>query len=144
SWPGTLVVVSHDRYFLERVTDVVYGLLDDGQIALLPGGVDEYLERRRLASELASPLAAAAPPRQAGSERPRSGSAEERAARKVLARVEKQLELVSAREAELNAEVLAHASDHERLTELSAQLTAVAAERETLELEWLEAAEALE
>ena len=42
-WPGTLVVVSHDRYFLERVTDVVYGLLDDGQISLLPGGVDDYL-----------------------------------------------------------------------------------------------------
>ena len=45
-WPGTLVVVSHDRYFLERVTDVLYGLLDDGQISLLPGGVDEYLARR--------------------------------------------------------------------------------------------------
>src|SRR5262249_45375245 len=45
-WPGTLVVVSHDRYFLERVTDVVYGLLDDGRLSLLPGGVDEYLERR--------------------------------------------------------------------------------------------------
>jgi ATP-binding cassette subfamily F protein uup len=46
AWPGTLVVVSHDRYFLERVTDVVYGLLDDGRISLLPGGVDEYLQRR--------------------------------------------------------------------------------------------------
>ena len=45
-WPGTLVVVSHDRYFLERVTDVTYGLLDDGQISMLPGGVDDYLARR--------------------------------------------------------------------------------------------------
>ena len=42
-WPGTLVVVSHDRYFLERVTDSIYGLLGDGQISMLPGGVDEYL-----------------------------------------------------------------------------------------------------
>src|SRR6195952_4934819 len=47
AWPGTLVVVSHDRYFLERVTDVIYGLLDDGQLSLLPGGVDDYLARPR-------------------------------------------------------------------------------------------------
>ena len=45
-WPGTLVVVSHDRYFLERVTDSVWALLGDGQISMLPRGVDEYLERR--------------------------------------------------------------------------------------------------
>jgi ABC transport system ATP-binding/permease protein len=143
-WPGTLVVVSHDRYFLERVTDVVYGLLDDGRISLLPGGVDEYLQRRRLASELASPLTAAVPSRHAEPERPRSGSAEERAARKALARVEKRLDQLTAREAELNDEVLAHASDHERLTALGGQLSALAEEREGLEAEWLEAAEALE
>ena len=46
AWPGTLVVVSHDRYFLERVTDSVWALLGDGQISMLPRGVDEYLERR--------------------------------------------------------------------------------------------------
>jgi ATP-binding cassette subfamily F protein uup len=144
-WPGTLVVVSHDRYFLERVTDVVYGLLDDGRISLLPGGVEEYLERRRShADELASPLVADVPTRQSGPERPRSGSAEERAARKTLARVEKRLEQLAAREAALNDEVLAHASDHERLTDLSAQLTDLAEERAGLEAEWLGAAEALE
>ena len=48
-WPGTLVVVSHDRYFLERVCDTVWALLDDGQVSLLPRGVDEYLERRAAA-----------------------------------------------------------------------------------------------
>src|SRR3954447_4081390 len=46
SWPGTLVVVSHDRYFLERVTDSIWALMGDGQISMLPRGVDEYLERR--------------------------------------------------------------------------------------------------
>ena len=46
SWPGTLIVVSHDRYFLERVTDSVWALLGDGQVSMLPRGVDEYLERR--------------------------------------------------------------------------------------------------
>src|SRR5690349_23675696 len=51
-WPGTLVVVSHDRYFLERVTDTIWALLGDGQISMLPGGVEEYLSRR--AAELAA------------------------------------------------------------------------------------------
>src|SRR5699024_8046184 len=57
-WPGTLIVVSHDRYFLERVTDSVWALLGDGQISMLPRGVDEYLERR--AAGVASANAAAA------------------------------------------------------------------------------------
>jgi len=151
-WPGTLVVVSHDRYFLERVTDVTYGLLDDGQISMLPGGVDDYLTRRLGAKRQAEDAESAqkdvenTPSRHEPTRRTtaRAGSAEERAARKTLARVEKQLEQVTAREAELNAEVLAHAADHERLTELSQALTQVAAERASLELEWLEAAEELE
>jgi ATP-binding cassette subfamily F protein uup len=151
-WPGTLVVVSHDRYFLERVTDVTYGLLDDGLISMLPGGVDDYL-RRRVGAKRQAELAESAqkdtvfPPSRPEPTRrttARAGSAQERAARKTLARVEKRLAQVTAREAELNAEVLAHASDHERLTELSRALTEVAAERESLELEWLEAAEVLE
>ena len=152
-WPGTLIVVSHDRYFLERVTDVVYGLLDDGRLSLLPGGVEEYLARRSGTSphprgEFSAtqgsgevPLRGRETPTSAGV---RAGSAEERAARKTLARVEKRLEQLAAREAELNDEVLAHASDHERLTELSAQLTGLAEERAGLETEWLEAADALD
>jgi ATP-binding cassette subfamily F protein uup len=150
-WPGTLVVVSHDRYFLERVTDVVYGLLDDGRISLLPGGVDDYLQRRSGSSPpsrgqvSADDLAGQAPPRGGRSATSaRAGSADERAARKTLARVDKRLEQLAAREAELNDEVLAHASDHERLTELGGQLAAVAAERDELEAEWLEAAEVVE
>jgi ATP-binding cassette subfamily F protein uup len=74
----------------------------------------------------------------------RAGSAEERAARKTLARVETRLEQVAAQERELNDEVLAHASDHERLTDLGTQLASLAEEREGLEAEWLEAADALE
>ena len=54
SWPGTLVVVSHDRYFLERVTDQVDALLGDGKISFLPGGVDDYLERARMRRAAAS------------------------------------------------------------------------------------------
>jgi ATP-binding cassette subfamily F protein uup len=154
SWPGTLVVVSHDRYFLERVTDVVYGLLDDGQISLLPGGVDDYLRRRAvLSSPSETPTGQTFTPYDADRAdvpasgtpaKARAGSAEERDARKTLARVEKRLEQVAARVAELNDDVLAHVSDHERLTAISAELSAVAAEREALEAEWLEAAEVLE
>jgi ATP-binding cassette subfamily F protein uup len=145
-WPGTLVVVSHDRYFLERVTDTVWGLLGDGQISMLPGGVEEYLRRR--AADLAAaavpddvPLVAAPSPVVA---KARPGSAEERAARKVLSRLDKQLERVAADEAALNAAVLEAGQDYERLAELSARLQALAAQRDELESQWLEAAELLE
>jgi ATP-binding cassette subfamily F protein uup len=150
-WPGTLVVVSHDRYFLERVTDVVYGLLDDGQLSLLPGGVDDYLHRRLGAKVRAEHAESAQRDVENTPSRPmttrrsvRAGSAEERAARKTLARVEKRLEQLAADEQELNDEVLAHASDHEHLTGLTAALAELGAEREALESEWLDAAEALD
>jgi ATP-binding cassette subfamily F protein uup len=65
-WPGSLLVVSHDRYFLERVTDHVQALLGDGRLVMLPGGVTEYLERRAAATERpgrpAASEASAAPP----------------------------------------------------------------------------------
>ena len=156
-WPGTLVVVSHDRYFLERTVDSIWALLDDGQISMLPRGVDEYLERRRQALPLAesallhgSSADSASSEAPEGAERPLSvpkatkGSAEEREARKALARVDRQLERVAAREQELNAAIVAAGQDYELLTELSAQLLEVTSERDTLELEWLEVAELLE
>ena len=106
-WPGTLVVVSHDRYFLERVTDSVWALLGDGQISMLPGGVDEYLERRRAAdlAAAAADVAATHAGVRAGRPQARAGSAEERAARKTLARLDKQLERVAEQEAALNAAI---------------------------------------
>ena len=76
--------------------------------------------------------------------KPKPGSAEERAARKTIARIDKQLERIAEREAELDAEIAAHAHDYERLAELSAEYAVVRAEREGLEQEWLEAAELLE
>src|SRR5690606_20184348 len=54
SWPGTLVVVSHDRYFVERVCDDVYALDAQGSIRHLPGGVGQYVDERRAAVEAAS------------------------------------------------------------------------------------------
>jgi ATP-binding cassette subfamily F protein uup len=143
SWPGTLIVVSHDRYFLERVTDTVWALLGDGSIGLLPGGVDQYLEMRKSQSlEPATPAVAAAPA--AADAKARVGGADERTARKALARIDKQLERIAVQEAALNGEIAAAASDYAAVAELSEQLRLLAQEKETLEAEWLEAAAVLE
>jgi ATP-binding cassette subfamily F protein uup len=150
-WPGSLILVSHDRYFLERVTDHVLALLGDGRLGYLPGGVDEYLERRR-AAIAAGPggdgrAAGAAAASQDGSAAaagtgPRPGSAAtQRAARKEMQRLERQIERLSTRETELTTELAEHASDYVRLTELGAQLKGVQQEKGRLEEQWLEAAE---
>ncbi|GAB3253612.1 ABC-F family ATP-binding cassette domain-containing protein [Nocardioides dilutus] len=167
-WPGTLVVVSHDRYFLERVVDSVWALLGNGQISMLPRGVDEYLERRAADLHLAESALLNVSNADSGAGRPASeresallnvsnadsapsravkakpGSAEERAARKTMARLDRQLERLAAREAELHAALAEAASDYERLAGLGAELDGVLAEKEAAELEWLEAAELLE
>ncbi len=137
SWPGTLLVVSHDRYFLERVCDVTYALLGDGRCVLLPGGVDEYLAHRR------NQLTASA----AGPSRPASrgaAAARVRQARKDLARVEGQLDKAASRIAELHHEMSLHAADYARLTELGAELARTEARHAELEAEWLDLAELLE
>jgi len=148
-FPGTLIVVSHDRYFLERVTDSVWALLGDGQVSMLPRGVEEYLERRLPTPEAApaaqapAPAPVAAPAPSAASEKAKPGSAEEREARKTVARIDRQLARLTEREAELHAAIADAGSDYVRLTELGAQADAVRAEKDELELAWLEAAELL-
>ena len=141
-WPGTLVAVSHDRYFLERVTDQVDALLGDGKISFLPGGVDDYLERAR--ARRATVASAAARPVGADAGKPLSTAAADRAARKELQRLERQIERTSAREAVLNEELAANATDYEKLTELGAQLRTLQAEKTDLEERWLEVAASLE
>jgi ATP-binding cassette subfamily F protein uup len=145
-WPGTLIVVSHDRYFLERVTDSVWALLGDGQISMLPRGVDEYLERRAggLASGQLDVGSASQQAANTSVSKAKVGGAEERAARKAVSRIEKRLAKITELETKLNADVLAHAQDYEKLAEISAQLSALSTEKGDLELEWLEASEVLE
>jgi len=139
-WPGTLVVVSHDRYFLERVCDSVWALLDDGKVSMLPRGVEEYLERREAALARAVPEPAAAEILDV----PLVSAQQLREARKAIARIDRQLARVAEREAALHAELAEHASDYEKLAELDAALRAVTAEKEALEEEWLETAALLE
>ncbi len=145
-WPGTLVVVSHDRYFLERVCDNVWALLGDGTVKMLPRGVDEYLERRRaqLAASAPPTPVSAAPSSNAGAAVPQTSQAEMRDARKAINRIEKQLAKVTAREDDLHARLVEHSTDYEKLAELNEQLQAVTTEKEALEEEWLEAASVLE
>jgi ATP-binding cassette subfamily F protein uup len=131
-WPGTLVVVSHDRYFLERVCDVTYALMGDGSCVLLPRGVDQYLEARR-----DRPASANASPPSSGP----SAAADLRQAKKTLSRLEQQLAKVDRRIATLHQQMAEAASDYGRLAGLQRDLDAATVEKDDLELAWLEAAE---
>jgi len=141
-WPGTLLIVSHDRYLTERVCDRVVGLFGDGRIRDLPGGIPEYLRRR------AAALAAGVGPVGVGEGAPRpvggggagGRAAEKRAARKEVARIERRIERLDAREKELHGELAEAASDAARVPALDAELRALVTEREELEEAWLESA----
>jgi ATP-binding cassette subfamily F protein uup len=134
SWPGTLLVVTHDRYFLERVCDVCYALLGDGSCVLLPGGVEQYLQSHRDRSGENSRTKAAvdAEPR---------GSAASRQARKDLARLETQIARLDERLTALHEQMAAAASDYQRLAELQREIELISASRGELERSWLEAAD---
>ncbi|HWC82528.1 MAG TPA: ABC-F family ATP-binding cassette domain-containing protein [Pseudonocardiaceae bacterium] len=147
SWPGTMVVVSHDRYLVERVCDTVVALLGDGRISELTGGIEQYLDK--LADGPGAPSArrttapgpsAAAVERQAQ----KAGAAELRAARKTVARLERRLDTLTKKVAELNEAMVAAGADPDKLTALDAELRTVLAEQEDVEAQWLAAAEVSE
>jgi ATPase subunit of ABC transporter with duplicated ATPase domains len=149
TWPGTLIVASHDRYLIERVCDSVYVLPGNGSLRHLPGGIEQYL------AQLATDGAAAAPrdeDRAAGRERAAgpdaaagtgaaTGDGDARVARKQLARLERTIGKLEQREAALHDELRVHASDYVRLAELDTLLRTVRAEREAAEAEWFAIAE---
>jgi ATP-binding cassette subfamily F protein uup len=134
SWPGSLLVVTHDRYFLERVCDVCYALMGDGSCVLLPGGVEQYLQSRR-DRPLERPRAKDSAVAQA------TTSAASRQARKDLARLEQQITRLDERLNALHAEMAAVATHYERLVELQRDIETLQASKNQLELAWLEAAE---
>jgi ATP-binding cassette subfamily F protein uup len=136
SYGGTLIVISHDRYFLERVCDRFYGLLGDGTLRDLPRGVDQYLEQRADAVNKQSGTTV-----KSGSS---STAAEERQLKKDLARVEKQIAKGKERVASLLAEQERESLDHLRLGEIASELSAAAQELQSREEEWLEITLALE
>ena len=156
-WPGTLVVVSHDRYLLERTCDREVALLGDGTIRDLPGGVEEYLRLRAQAlaepseraalpergdgSAAAAQTVAASPGQQTHQTAQAPSAADVRAARKDMGRLERRLDRLTAEEERLHTELAASATDHWTVLALDARLRELAAERERLEEAWLEAAD---
>jgi ABC transport system ATP-binding/permease protein len=142
-WAGTLLVVSHDRYLLERMTDRQVALLGDGSLRDLPGGVEQYLQLRREIRERSSGMPSARAVASAGAVGAPAGpsAAELREARKTVARVERSLARLADREARLHDDMVAAATDAEAMVRLSRELEALHAEQEALEAEWLEAAE---
>jgi ATP-binding cassette subfamily F protein uup len=136
SYGGTLIVISHDRYFLERVCDRFYGLLGDKVLRDLPRGVDQYLEQRAVSS---------APSTESSSkEGSTSSAAQLRQLKKDLTRVERQVAKGKERLAQLKLELEAAAFSPEKLLELSAEIATIESELVVREEEWLEITLALE
>ena len=139
SWPGTLIVVSHDRYLLERVTDQQYAILD-GRLRHLPGGIDEYL---RLASE--ATVERAAPAAARSSESPQISGAELRAAEKELGAIDRRLARLAEQIAAKHRELADHdQSDHVGIARLTEQLRDLEGGVTELENRWMEVSEILE
>jgi ATP-binding cassette subfamily F protein uup len=132
---GTLIVISHDRYFLERVCDRFVGLLGDKNVRDLPRGVDEYLELRHEALQ---------PDASAPKEKKTSSAAEERQLKKDKVRLERQMEKADSRIAELEGEQEGASFDAERLNEITNELAQLRGEKNRLEEEWLQVTVLLE
>lgn len=160
-WPGTLIVVSHDRYLLERVTDQQFALLGDGSLRHLPGGVDQYLELRKHSLLVKPGTSTSALPAGSieksnrsttllageGESSPslRLSGAALREAEKNLSRLERALEKLATDEAKLHEQMAGHdQSDYSGLAEMAAKQAEYNAKRDQLELEWLETSELLQ
>ncbi|MDT5020149.1 MAG: transport system ATP-binding/permease protein [Mycobacterium sp.] len=140
SWPGTLIVVSHDRYLLERVTDQQYAILD-GRLRHLPGGIDEYLRLSAQArAQRVATAAGARPP-----EPEHISGAELRAAEKELAAIDRKLARLADQIAAKHRELADHdQTDHVGITQLTEQLRAIEGEVAEQENRWMEVSEILE
>jgi ATP-binding cassette subfamily F protein uup len=162
SWPGTLIVVSHDRYLLERVTDQQYAILDQG-LRHVPGGVEEYLRLRAEQARTGGASGSGSASNGAASGAGGTGSggaasategsassakltgAEARAAKKELSSIERRMDKLSGQVAQKHEEMAAHdQTDFEGLAALTARLRELQGELDELELRWLETTEALE
>ncbi len=155
SWPGTLIVVSHDRYLMERVTDQQYAVIDGG-LRHLPGGVDEYIALAQNRAKQGGGVGTFGPEAADGAATSRAasqaaatsadglGGADLRSAQKEVAAVERRLKKVLQQKAELNAKMTAHdPEDYSGLASLAARLPVLDAEASRLEDRWLHLIETL-
>jgi ATP-binding cassette subfamily F protein uup len=137
-WAGTVVVVSHDRWFLERVCDTVWALPGDGSLRHLPGGVEAYLALRRTIEAGSDGLAPAGVGAVGAGESRTGERRDERATRKEISRIERRISRIDGDERRLHNELAAHATDHERVAALDGELRMLMSERDDLETLWLE------
>ena len=135
SFGGTLLVISHDRYFLERVCDRFVGLLGDGSLRDLPGGIEEYLKLRSASLSITTPSQA-----KSG----KSSAAESRLVKKEISKFEKQLERAEVEIASLVKAQGDLAFDHEKLAKVMEELAAAKAKKDVIEEAWLSAITTLE
>ena len=138
NWAGTLVVISHDRYLIERIADSTWALFGDGKLTNLPGGIDDYLKRRH-----AIATRTPAPEPKPESEKPRSGS-EMRRLSKEMAAVERKIAKTRDQLAVVEADMAAYATDMDQLVTLGAQADELKHQLDDLETRWLELGEQLE
>jgi ATP-binding cassette subfamily F protein uup len=131
SFAGVLIVISHDRYFLERTCDRFYGLLGDESLRDLPRGVAQYLELRSESVSNDSQVEV----REIGD------AAKARLIKKEMAKLEKQIEKLTLDLSALKSEEVAAAFDHEELLKLSDQIQDTSSRKEALEMKWLELSE---
>lgn len=140
SWPGTLVVISHDRYLIERICDSTWALFGDGHLTNLPGGIDEYLRRRR---DMAGSGVTAGSGSAAAAEKKRDAAVDHKT-RKAMTSLERKITKLQEREQGITAKMAEVATDMDALNELNTELAGVRDEIETLEMEWMELGEQLE
>ena len=147
TWPGTLLVVSHDRYLMERVTDQQYALID-GTFRHLPGGVDEYLQLSVSTAAAPSTKAVDSSPLgkqdAGGSSATKAGGAEVRAAQKEINQIDRKLAKLADQKAKLDEKMASHdPSDYEGLASLSAEQQGIQDEIDELEMRWMELSEVI-
>ena len=144
SWPGTLLVVSHDRYLMERITDVQYAIID-GRFRHLPGGVDEYIALQNGRSGGGSAARTASSTKAPKDPNAALSNAERQAAVKEFSSVERKLNKIPSQIAQLEARIAEHdQADYEGLTVMAEQLIALKQKSSDLEHRWLELSELLD
>lgn len=158
SWPGTLVVISHDRYLIERIADSTFALLGDGKLTDLPGGIEQYLSLRAAAKSSSRAGADVTALRRGGAESQdqksattsdqkspsKKSAAEARTIEKEMKALERKMAKLEQFELTLEADMVAAANDVDKLAELAAMLEETRSEREELELQWMQLGEELE
>jgi ATP-binding cassette subfamily F protein uup len=125
---GTIVVVSHDRYFLERVCDVTLGFVGDGVLRDLPRGLDQYFEIRAQGSALTNPQVERSE---------KSGKVDRREVKKNIERIERSVTRREEELAKLESQMSQATTDFARLAEIHEEIARLTVEKESLEQEWL-------